>query len=95
VGKRTIAVLLGKPAAIWGFRFCTVTALISIVVLVAFSIVHHAALIALITAAIAYQTDRMIRSTQDWKDLHDKGKPVRIFYLVNGLILILTVAYYG
>ncbi len=95
VGKRTIAVRLGKPAAIWGFRFFVAATLLSMILLAYQDLLHPAALCSLLTVALAYRTDRMIASTQDWKDLHDRGGQVRMFYLLNGLILILTVGVFG
>lgn len=92
VGKRTIAVRLGKPAAIWGFRFFVVATLAGIVTLVLYAIVSPMALMALFSVIPAYGIDRMIRTTEDWKDLHDRGGRVRWFYLVNGIILIVVTA---
>lgn len=95
VGKRTIAVRLGKPAAIWGFRFFIGVTLLSIILLVYEGLVHPAALCPLLTVALAYRIDRMIATTDNWKDLHDRGGWVRLFYLINGLVLILTVGIFG
>lgn len=95
VGKRTIAVRLGRHYAIWGFRFFAVSALGSIVALVVTGVVHSVALISLVTAPVAYRVDRMIVAAEDWKDLHDRGGSVRLFYLANGLILILATALAG
>jgi 1,4-dihydroxy-2-naphthoate octaprenyltransferase len=92
-GKRTIAVRLGKPAAIWGFRILAACSLISIILLVAGGVLHPWGLAALVTLAPAWQIDRMIRDAQDWKDLHGRGGRVRLFYLINGLILILAAGF--
>ncbi len=91
VGKRTIAVRLGKPTAIWGFRFFAASSLAAIALLVCLGLLHSAALMSLGTLILACMVDRMIRRTSDWKDLHDRGAKVRMFYLTNGLILALTV----
>ncbi len=90
VGKRTISVRLGNPAAIWGFRFFVVSALTSIVLLVFFRILSPLALVSVFTVIPAYGIDRMIRSTGDWKELHDRGGRVRSFYIINGIILIIA-----
>ncbi len=95
VGKRTIAVRLGRPTAIWGIRFFVAAVLISIAVLVLSGYLHPVALASLLTLPLGFMIDRMIRLTDDWKDLHDRGGVVRLFYLVNGLILIFTVAVFG
>ncbi len=95
VGKRTVAVRLGKPAAIWGFRCLVAATMLSIVLLCLSGKLHPAALLSLVTIAAAYRIDRMLKHTVEWKDLHDKGGVVRKLYLANSLILILTVAFLG
>jgi len=95
VGKQTVAVRLGKPAAVWGFRFLVAATLMSIAVLVLFGLVDPVALVALLAVVPAYKIDRMICSTEDWKDLHDRGGSVRMLYMGIGLSLVLTVAYLG
>lgn len=94
-GKRTIAVRLGRPAAIWGMRAFLSTTLISIVVLACFKQIHPVALVSLVAVVPAIRIDRMIRSTLEWKDLHDRGGIVRMVYLGIGIVMILTVAYFG
>jgi 1,4-dihydroxy-2-naphthoate octaprenyltransferase len=95
VGKRTIASRLGQPTAIWGERFFVAITLGGIVLLVFQGILHPAALFSLVTLALAWRTDWMIRSTDNWKELHERGGQVRLFYLINGLILIFSVALWG
>lgn len=95
VGKMTIAVRLGKPEAVWGYRFLVCAALASIAGLVLLHRLHPVALVSLITIYPAYTIDKMIRSTDDWRDLHDRGGKVRMFYLANGLVLILSMACFG
>lgn len=95
VGKMTVAVRLGKRRAAWGMRTFFTAALGTIVLLVALRIAHPAALLTLVSLPLAYKIDRMIHHTENWKDLHDKGGPVRFFYLANGAILIVAVAVWG
>jgi 1,4-dihydroxy-2-naphthoate octaprenyltransferase len=95
VGKITIAVRLGKPAAIWGFRFFAAATLISVVLLVLGGLVHPSALASLGAVFLAYRIDRMISSSTDWKELHERGGTMRIFYLAVGLVLILSVSCFG
>jgi 1,4-dihydroxy-2-naphthoate octaprenyltransferase len=95
VGKLTLAVRLGQPAAIWGMRFFFVATLSSIVMLVWFRQMHPAALVSLAGAILAYRIDRLISSAREWKELHDRGGMVRMFYLGVGLVMILTVARFG
>jgi hypothetical protein len=81
--------------AIWGFRLFVAATLISIVFLALNGSVHRWALLSLTTVVPAYTIDRMIRGTSDWKDLHDRGVAVRMFYLANGAILLLSVLLFG
>jgi 1,4-dihydroxy-2-naphthoate polyprenyltransferase len=95
VGKITTAVRLGNPNAIWGYRLFIAATLASILVLVPAGFVHPVALLSLVTLIPAYRIDRMIASTPDWKELHDRGGAVRMFYLANGLILVVSVLVFG
>jgi 1,4-dihydroxy-2-naphthoate polyprenyltransferase len=94
-GKLTIAARLGRTRAIWGFRLFVFATLLTIVLLVLRRSLHPLALASIISIAPAYKVDRMISRTPDWKDLHDRGGPVRMFYLVTGAILIFTVMIFG
>jgi 1,4-dihydroxy-2-naphthoate polyprenyltransferase len=91
VGKRTVASRLGQPTAIWGERFFVAITLTSIILLVTHGLLSPVALISLLTLMLAWRTDRLIRLTDNWKDLHERGGQVRLFYLTNGVILILSV----
>jgi 1,4-dihydroxy-2-naphthoate octaprenyltransferase len=91
VGKNTIAVRLGRERAIWGYRFFVFASTLSMVTLVIAGLVHPLALISLLTLIPAYRIDERIRAAQDWRDLHDKGAGVRLFYLANGITLICAV----
>jgi 1,4-dihydroxy-2-naphthoate polyprenyltransferase len=91
VGKRTIASRLGQPTAIWGVRFFVTITLISIILLVIRGLLHPVALLSLLTLILAWRIDWMIHLTKNWKDLHERGDQVRFFYLINGLVLILSV----
>lgn len=91
VGKMTLAVRLGKPKAIWGVRAFMAAALMSIVALVQYGLLKPLALVSIVTVIQSLKIDAMIRSTEDWKELHDKGSAVRFFYLVNGIIIIAGV----
>lgn len=87
VGKRTLSVRLGPRRAVWGMRAFFAGALISIAVLGIVGTVHPIVYLCAATIVPAYQTDRMIRGSADWKELHDRGGKVRLFYVVNGIIL--------
>jgi 1,4-dihydroxy-2-naphthoate polyprenyltransferase len=91
VDKMTLSVRLGKANAIWGFRCFIAATMASFVALVASGIIHPVALTSLGTIFLAFKIDKMIRETPDWVDLHGRGGKVRLFYFVNGLILVFGV----
>jgi len=95
VGKLTVAVRLGQPAAIWGMRFFFVATFGSIASLVWFGQIHPVALVALAGVILAYRIDRMISRIPQWKELHERGGIVRMFYLGVGLVMIVTVMLFG
>ncbi len=91
VGKHTIASRLGQPTAIWGVRLFVAITLLSVVLLVISGLLHTVALLSLLTLILAARIDKMIRWTKNWKDLHERGGQARLFYLINGLIIIFSV----
>ncbi len=91
-GKFTIAARLGRNRAIWGYRFLASVSVVSIFLLAWTGIIHPVGFVSLLTVVPAYKIDAMIRSTEDWRELHDKGGSVRLFYFINGIILILAAA---
>lgn len=91
IGKQTIAARIGAPQALWGVRFLAAMTFCSITVLVAYAVVSSVALISLAGIFQVYQIDKMIRSSTDWKDLHDRGERIRILYLFVGVTLIVSV----
>jgi len=92
VGKLTLAARLGKRGAIRGMRLFMIAALGSVAALVAAGALNPVVLLSLVTVVPAFQVDRMIRRTRDWKELHDRGGKVRLIYLINGTILIVAAA---
>lgn len=92
VGKITTAVRLGKPDAIWGFRLIVMITLLSIVLLVRAGFLHWSGLFSLLSLFFVYKTDQKITHSPDWKELHDQGGDVRLFYFVNGLVMIIAVS---
>ncbi len=95
VGKYTLAVRLGRAHALWGLRAFLVAGLFSVVLLVLAGAVHPFALLALVGVPQIIGIDRMIRTTDDWRDLHDRGGAVRLLYLLVGIILFLAVMLFG
>jgi 1,4-dihydroxy-2-naphthoate octaprenyltransferase len=90
-GKRTIAVRVGKDRAIWIFRGFVFASIVSMAALWFAGLIGPAAIISLFTIPVAIKVDHMIRTFPNWKDLHDRGGWVRLFYLMNGLALILDL----
>ncbi len=90
-GKITIAVRLGKSRALWGLRLFFIASIGSIILLATVGIIHPLGFASILTIVQAFRIDRMISRTSRWVDLHDQGGAVRVFYMVNGLILILSV----
>ncbi len=90
-GKHTLAVRLGHQKAIWGVRVFYSTSVLSMLVLAAFKMVSPLACVSVFTIALAGKIDKMICGTSDWVQLHDKGGKVRLFYLINGLLLVASV----
>jgi 1,4-dihydroxy-2-naphthoate octaprenyltransferase len=95
IGKRTIASRLGYPGAIWGIRMFYTGAILSMCVLAYAELTSVLAYLSVLTSGLAWKIDRMVSSTKDWRELHDKGGVVRKFYLINGVILILSVILKG
>lgn len=88
-GKMTLAVRLGQTRAIWGVRFFMVAAIFSVLALAMSEILNPISYLSLLTLIQALKIDRLIREERDWKQLHDQGSSVRLFYLVNGFIVIM------
>ncbi|MGB9617245.1 MAG: 1,4-dihydroxy-2-naphthoate octaprenyltransferase [Desulfomonilaceae bacterium] len=95
VRKYTLAVRLGRANALWGLRAFLVGGLVSVVLLVFAGAVHPFALLALGGVPQIVKIDRMVRTSQDWRELHERGGAVRLFYLSVGLILLLAVLLFG
>ncbi|PKK82371.1 MAG: 1,4-dihydroxy-2-naphthoate octaprenyltransferase [candidate division Zixibacteria bacterium HGW-Zixibacteria-1] len=95
VGKYTLAVRLGRRGSLWGYRIFISFTYFTFIGLVISGYLHFSALSSLITLPLAYKVDKMIRETDDWVELHGRGSKVRLFYLLNGLILTLVVVVFG
>jgi 1,4-dihydroxy-2-naphthoate polyprenyltransferase len=90
VGKITLAVRLGRTNIIHGFRLFAAASLLSVIILVITKQLHPIGLVSLLTVGLLFKLDKLIRTIKNIQELHDRGKPVRMFYLLNGLILIFT-----
>ena len=91
VGKRTLAVRLGKQGAffvllLWlSIIYCTILAL------VAGGLLTWLSLLSLLTVPIFLKLIRIVRSIEDWVLLDQYGKYVRMLYFFNGISIILGV----
>jgi len=95
IGKNTLAVRLGRAGSLWGYRVFVAATYISIVFLILNNNLHYAAAAAVVTLPPAVLVDRMIKNTADWVELHGRGGKVRLFYFLNGLIIILAEAIFA
>jgi len=92
IGKYTLAVRLGRKGSLWGYRGFIAVTYIAVALLVWHGDLHFSALLTLITLPPAVMVDKMIRTMPDWVELHSRGGKVRLFYLLNGLIIVLAAA---
>jgi len=92
VGKYTLAVRLDRHGALWGYRAFIAATYIVIALLIILDYLDITAMVALMALPLAISVDRMIRTTADWVELHGRGGKVRLFYLLNGIIIV-TVTY--
>lgn len=95
VGKYTLAARLGHEKAIWGYRALVLASFASIILLVFNGLLPSISWICLAGILQACRVDKMIQSSQDWRDLHDRGSGVRLLYLSVGLVLICAKAFFG
>jgi len=90
-GKRTLAVRLGKKGALVGLVAFWVTIYATIAILTLCGYFSALAWATLLTLPLLVMLWRIIQATGDWVGLDHHGKYVRIFYFVNGLILIVAI----
>ncbi len=89
-GKKTIAVRLGKKRAKFVMMLFLAASILSILALVLSEIANPIAALSLFTVILAMRIVRMIKTTPNWIDLHGRGGVVRAFYMLNGLMLIIS-----
>ncbi len=90
VGKITLAARFSRNGCLLIYRLFIGCTLASILALIDLKMLHPLGLLSLGTMFIAYKVDRMIAKTDDWVELHDRGGKIRLFYILNGLILVLV-----
>lgn len=88
IGKRTIAVRLGKEKAITGLFSLWLAIYISIITLTLSGYLHKSAFFSLLSLPILYKVIRLARQTTDIEQLDSHGKYVRILYFYNGAVII-------
>jgi 1,4-dihydroxy-2-naphthoate octaprenyltransferase len=88
VGKRTIAVCLGKEKAITGLFRLWLAIYASIVILTLMGCLHKVAFLSLLSLPILFKVTRLARQTSDIVALDRYGKYVRILYFYNGAVII-------
>jgi 1,4-dihydroxy-2-naphthoate octaprenyltransferase len=91
VGKRTLAVRLGKQGAFFALILWLIIIYLTIITLVASGLLSWLSLLSLLTLPIFSKLLRIVRRTKDWVLLDQFGKYVRMLYFFNGIAIILGV----
>jgi len=91
IGKRTLAVRLGKEGSLTGLILFWVSIYLAILILILAGILAWPAFASLLTLPIFMKMVRIVKRTTDWVHLNQYGKYVRVLYFVNGLIIIVTI----
>lgn len=90
-GKRTLAVRLGKKKALAGLWVYGGVIYLSIVILIFNGHLSPLAWCTFFTSPLLVRLWLLTRTVKDWPELDNYGKYIRIFYFVNGLIIILAL----
>ncbi len=91
VGKYTLAVRLGQRGAYWGMVAIGVLIYLSIIILVIFKIYSIYAFITLLTLPFLIKILIKVRTVTNWIILNQHGHLIRKIYLINGILLIITL----
>ncbi len=94
-GKLTLAVRVGAGRCLtiyWGLGG---GALMVVCGLVAGGLLHPAALVCVLMCLPLQRGAAMIDSTEEWPQLHGRGRMVRLIYLGTGTVLVLSVILFG
>lgn len=91
IGKRTLAVRSGRKGSVIILNAAAASVYFFVMYFVSQGLLSYTALASIITFPFITQTTRLLINSEDWIPLHEKGHLVRLFYLINGLIIILTV----
>lgn len=91
VGKYTLAVRLGKRRAYQGLILLWVGIYLSVLILMFAEVLSNFAYVCLATVPIFVRMLLIVKKTGDWIHLDRYGKYVRMLYLFNGLIIIISL----
>jgi 1,4-dihydroxy-2-naphthoate octaprenyltransferase len=91
VGKKTLAVRLGKSGAYAGLIVFWSLIYLSILILVFAGLLPWFASVSLLTLFLFIRLINIIRRTTNWVDLDQHGKYVRMLYFFNGCIIIIAL----
>lgn len=89
-GKRTLAVRLGKKKALYGLWVYGTVVYASIIVLIIRGHLSPLAWCTFLTSPLLIRLWLLTRTVRNWPELDNYGKYIRIFYFVNGLIIIFS-----
>lgn len=89
--KRTLAVRLGKKKALYGLWVYWMVVYASIIVLILRGQLSPLAWCTLLTSPLLIRLWLLARAVKDWPELDGYGKYIRIFYFVNGLLIIFSI----
>jgi 1,4-dihydroxy-2-naphthoate octaprenyltransferase len=92
-GKRTLAVILGRRGAFFGLIIFWICIYSSMAVLVFSGILSNLALLGFFTLPLFVLVLYHAKKTQDWVDLDQYGKYVRMLYFLNGLCIIFSLLF--
>ena len=90
-GKRTLAVRLGKNIALRGLWVYWIIIYLSIAALILCGYLSPLAWCSFLTSPLLIRLWLLARSVKNWPDLDHHGKYIRIFYFINGLIIIFSL----
>lgn len=89
VGKKTLALVLGRRGACIGLMLFWLLIYIAILLLTLSKLLSFWSLLSLLTLPVFFKMVRLVKRTEDWQHLHGRGQYVRMLYLFSGLAIIL------
>lgn len=90
-GKRTLAVRLGKKKSLAGLWVFWIMIYLGIVALICSGYLSPLSWCTFLTCPLLIRLWGLTRTIKDWPELDHYGKYVRIFYFINGLIIIFSL----